>query len=74
MKCFCSQTIIPATWMPGRSKSRRFGFTVRIIDQVNPHPGDAYYLEAVAKQLTGEDASPRLYASNQHRRRSDACP
>ena len=33
-------------------KSRRFGFTVRIIEQVNPHPGDAYYLEAVAKQLT----------------------
>jgi len=35
-----------------KSKSRRFGFTVRIIEQINPHPGDAYYLEAVAKQLT----------------------
>jgi selenocysteine lyase/cysteine desulfurase len=35
-----------------KTKARRFGFTVRVIEQVNPHPGDAYYLEAVAKQLT----------------------
>ena len=35
-----------------KTKARRFGFTVRVIEQINPHPGDTYYLEAVAKQLT----------------------
>lgn len=35
-----------------KSKSRRFGFGVQIIEQINPHPGDAYYLDTVAKQLT----------------------
>jgi selenocysteine lyase/cysteine desulfurase len=35
-----------------KTKARRFGFTVRVIEQINPHPGDSYYLEAVAKQLT----------------------
>jgi isopenicillin-N epimerase len=33
-------------------KSRRFGFTVRVLEQINPHPGDSYYLEALAQQLT----------------------
>src|SRR5262245_34254695 len=33
-------------------KSRRFGFTVRVVEQTNPHPGDSYYVEAVSKQLT----------------------
>jgi isopenicillin-N epimerase len=35
-----------------KTKARRFGFTVHIIEQINPHPGDTYYLEAVAKRLT----------------------
>jgi len=35
-----------------KTKSRRFGFTVRVIEQISPHPGEAYYLEAVAKHLT----------------------
>jgi len=33
-------------------KARRFGFTVKIVDQVSPHPGDEYYLEAFTRQMT----------------------
>jgi selenocysteine lyase/cysteine desulfurase len=42
----------PSNLEAWRIKARRFGFTVRVIEQINPHPGDAYYLEAVANQLT----------------------
>ena len=39
----------PSNLEAWKNKSRRFGFTVRVIEQINPHPGDTYYLEAVAK-------------------------
>lgn len=42
----------PSNLEAWKTKARRFGFTVRVIEQVNPHPGESYYLEAVAKQLT----------------------
>jgi isopenicillin-N epimerase len=35
-----------------RQKSQRFGFTVRIVDQVNPHPGAEFYVDAFRKQMT----------------------
>jgi selenocysteine lyase/cysteine desulfurase len=33
-------------------KSKRFGFTVNVVQQVNPHPGMDYYIEAFTKALT----------------------
>jgi selenocysteine lyase/cysteine desulfurase len=33
-------------------KARRFGYTVKIVDQVSPHPGDEYYLDAFTRQMT----------------------
>src|SRR3989475_5159643 len=33
-------------------KARRFGYSVKIVDQVSPHPGDEYYLEAFSRQMT----------------------
>ncbi|MHB1328017.1 MAG: aminotransferase class V-fold PLP-dependent enzyme [Gemmatimonadales bacterium] len=38
-----------AAW---RAKAARFGFTVVSVPVLNPHPGDAHYLEAVAAALT----------------------
>ncbi|HEY7500198.1 MAG TPA: aminotransferase class V-fold PLP-dependent enzyme [Vicinamibacterales bacterium] len=35
-----------------RQKSQRFGFTVRVVDQVNPHPGAQFYVDAFRKQMT----------------------
>ena len=35
-----------------REKARRFGYGVREVPQVNPHPGGEYYLEAFAKAMT----------------------
>ena len=33
-------------------KAKRFGYTVKVVDQVNPHPGAEYYLEAFNRQIT----------------------
>lgn len=33
-------------------KAKRFGFSVKVVEQVNPHPGAAYYIEAFGKALT----------------------
>ena len=33
-------------------KAKRYGFTVRSVAQVNPHPGADYYIDAFAKQMT----------------------
>jgi selenocysteine lyase/cysteine desulfurase len=33
-------------------KARRFGYSVKVVDQVNPHPGDEYYVEAFTRQIT----------------------
>ncbi|MBE3071870.1 MAG: aminotransferase class V-fold PLP-dependent enzyme [Acidobacteria bacterium] len=38
-----------AAW---RDKAQRFGYTVRAVEQVNPHPGAEYYLDAFARQMT----------------------
>lgn len=35
-----------------QQKAKRFGFTVRVVDQVNPHPGADYYVDAFAKTMT----------------------
>jgi selenocysteine lyase/cysteine desulfurase len=40
---------LAAAW---REKASRFGFTVKVLDQVNPHPGTEYYLDALAKLVT----------------------
>jgi isopenicillin-N epimerase len=42
----------PSNHNAWRQKAERFGFTVRVVDQVNPHPGAEYYLEAFRKQMT----------------------
>jgi isopenicillin-N epimerase len=42
----------PSLHVAWRDKAARFGFAVRIVDQVNPHPGGEYYLDAFRKQLT----------------------
>lgn len=35
-----------------REKAKRFGFTVKVVDQVNPHPGPEHYLDAFTRQMT----------------------
>ena len=33
-------------------KGKRFGFTVRVVEQKNPHPGADYYVEAFTRAMT----------------------
>jgi selenocysteine lyase/cysteine desulfurase len=42
----------PSNHAAWRQKAQRFGFTVKIVEQVNPHPGSEYYVDAFRKQLT----------------------
>jgi isopenicillin-N epimerase len=42
----------PSNHAAWRQKAQRFGFTVKTINQVNPHPGGDYYLDAFGRQLT----------------------
>lgn len=42
----------PSNHAAWRQKAERFGFTVRTIEQVNPHPGAEYYLETFGRQIT----------------------
>ncbi|MBI4661608.1 MAG: aminotransferase class V-fold PLP-dependent enzyme [Verrucomicrobia bacterium] len=42
----------PSNLAAWKEKSKRWGFTIRTVEQVNPHPGFEYYLEAFAKALT----------------------
>ena len=42
----------PSNHAAWRQKAERFGFTVRVVDQVNPHPGAEYYVDAFRRQLT----------------------
>ncbi len=42
----------PSNHAAWREKARRFGFTVKIVDQLNPHPGPDYYVEAFARAMT----------------------
>ena len=42
----------PSNLQAWQEKAKRFGFTIRIVQQVNPHPGLEYYVEAFAKEMT----------------------
>ena len=42
----------PSNHAAWRQKAERFGFTIRTVEQVNPHPGGEYYIEAFRKQIT----------------------
>ena len=42
----------PSNLVAWRQKAERFGFTIQMVEQVNPHPGGEYYVNAFRKQLT----------------------
>ena len=42
----------PSNLEAWKTKAKRFGYTVKVVDQVNPHPGDEYYLEAFTRETT----------------------
>ena len=42
----------PSNLVAWKEKAKRFGFTVRVLDQVNPHPGAEYYIDAFTRQMT----------------------
>jgi isopenicillin-N epimerase len=42
----------PSNHAAWRQKAERFGYTVKIVDQVNPHPGADYYVDAFRKAIT----------------------
>jgi selenocysteine lyase/cysteine desulfurase len=42
----------PSNLEAWKVKARRFGYTVKVVDQVNPHPGPEYYLDAFTRQMT----------------------
>ncbi len=42
----------PSNHAAWRQKAQRFGFTVKTVQQVNPHPGPEAYIEAFRRQLT----------------------
>ena len=41
----------PSNHAAWREKAVRFGFEVRIVEQVNPHPGTEYYIKAFLNQM-----------------------
>ena len=43
----------PSNLAAWRQKGQRFGFTVKTVDQVNPHPGGEYYIDAYRRAITG---------------------
>jgi isopenicillin-N epimerase len=42
----------PSNQAAWREKARRFGYAVRTVDQVNPHPGAEYYIDAFTRAMT----------------------
>jgi selenocysteine lyase/cysteine desulfurase len=42
----------PSNHVAWREKAKRFGYTVRTIDQLNPHPGAEYYIDAFTRAMT----------------------
>jgi isopenicillin-N epimerase len=42
----------PSNNQAWQEKSKRFGFTVRVVEQKNPHPGAEYYIDAFSNALT----------------------
>jgi selenocysteine lyase/cysteine desulfurase len=42
----------PSNLQAWQEKAKRFGFTVRVVQQVNPHPGLEYYVQAFTREIT----------------------
>ncbi|MEX2663846.1 MAG: aminotransferase class V-fold PLP-dependent enzyme, partial [Vicinamibacterales bacterium] len=42
----------PSNHAAWRQKGQRFGFTVKVVNQVNPHPGADFYVDAFRRQMT----------------------
>jgi selenocysteine lyase/cysteine desulfurase len=42
----------PSNGEAWRQKAKRFGYTVTVIDQPQPHPGSGFYIEAVTRAMT----------------------
>jgi selenocysteine lyase/cysteine desulfurase len=42
----------PSNYAAWKEKAKRFGFSLRVVEQVNPHPGPQFYVDAFAKQMT----------------------
>ena len=42
----------PSNNQAWQEKSKRFGFTVNVVEQKNPHPGFEYYIDAFTKAIT----------------------
>jgi isopenicillin-N epimerase len=42
----------PSNLLAWQEKSKRFGFTIKTVQQVNPHPGPEYYVKAFDKEIT----------------------
>lgn len=42
----------PSNDVAWKEKARRFGYTVKVVAAVSPHPGAEYYLEAFTKAMT----------------------
>lgn len=42
----------PCNLVAWQEKAKRFGYTVKVIPQVNPHPGMDYYIDAYRKAIT----------------------
>ncbi|MEO6212315.1 MAG: aminotransferase class V-fold PLP-dependent enzyme [Vicinamibacterales bacterium] len=43
----------PSNHAAWHQKAQRFGFTVNVVDQVNPHPGAEFYVDAFRRKMTG---------------------
>jgi isopenicillin-N epimerase len=43
----------PSNLEAWKAKAKRFGYTVKIVEQVNPHPGGDFYVDAFKRQITG---------------------
>ncbi|HXV87063.1 MAG TPA: aminotransferase class V-fold PLP-dependent enzyme [Gemmatimonadales bacterium] len=42
----------PSNNLAWKEKAARFGFTVNVVEQVNPHPGADYYVQAFGRAIT----------------------
>jgi isopenicillin-N epimerase len=42
----------PSNHAAWQQKAKRFGYSVKIVPQVNPHPGPEYYVDAFARAIT----------------------
>ena len=44
----------PSNLQAWREKSKRFGYSVKLVDVVSPHPGFDYYIDAFTKAITSQ--------------------